>query len=305
MLKNSRSILSLLLSVAPFLPFLLHAQEGRRFVNIENSEQVSEGKVEIIYEEERYDPVSDRRETKYLMLQADNGYSYQRDYGHYRLDSAVMNIPYKLTRQQLGALRAESGFSSYFPRFIWDKIMNRYAEIDFAMGSFIYFEEREQIPWTLRSDSVRVILGRSCYGAEADFRGRKWTVWYSAEVPVAAGPYKLDGLPGAVLAARSEDGHFRYTAIAIRNAKMPIILPLMDREEKRYFRGTREEWYRAISRHHWSFKQSLTSSGMAPRDQNGEPVEFENRVLPYFPIELDWMSPEMREKWLSGKNPLE
>ena len=179
-----------------------------------------------------------------------------------------------------------------------------YTEIDYASGSFLYTEIREPIEWKLESGSEKEILGYSCQKASADFRGRHWTVWYTGEIAMSAGPYKLDGLPGTVLEARSEDGHLHFKAISIRNAHLPIIIPAISTAESHFFKSTRILWYQAIARHKWDFKNALAVSGLTPKSADGKDLEFEARVLPFYPVELDWMSKEMREKWNNGANPI-
>lgn len=40
------------------------------------------------------------------------------------------------------------------------------------------------------------LLGFKCKSATAEFRGRKYKVWYTMEIPIPIGPWKLGGLPG-------------------------------------------------------------------------------------------------------------
>jgi GLPGLI family protein len=54
------------------------------------------------------------------------------------------------------------------------------------------------INWTLH-DSTRVIGEYTCRAAEGVCRGRRYFVWYTPDVPVPNGPWKLHGLPGLTL----------------------------------------------------------------------------------------------------------
>lgn len=80
---------------------------------------------------------------------------------------------------------------------------------------FRYSEPYAPQEWVI-SDSVKNILGYECVMATADYHGRHWTAWFSPEIPIQDGPWKLTGLPGLILEAGEEAGqhHFIATGIA-------------------------------------------------------------------------------------------
>lgn len=98
---------------------------------------------------------------------------------------------------------------------------------------YVVEEPIENIEWTLVEDSTKNVLGYDCIMATADFHGRKWTVWFTPEVPLQAGPRKLDGLPGLILEADADNGVYSFVATGIQNTDH-LILPvyLADRYEK-------------------------------------------------------------------------
>lgn len=59
-------------------------------------------------------------------------------------------------------------------------------------------ENLPQIQWIFLNESKQIgkYLAKK---AEGIFRGRKYIVWYSDEIPIPAGPWKINGLPGLVL----------------------------------------------------------------------------------------------------------
>ena len=57
---------------------------------------------------------------------------------------------------------------------------------------YYYEEEIPDIEWEV-GDSTKTILGYECFEATADFHGRKWSVWFTPEIPIVAGPWKLSG----------------------------------------------------------------------------------------------------------------
>src|SRR5690554_5968907 len=72
--------------------------------------------------------------------------------------------------------------------------------------------------WVIDSDTSRV-LGYLCHKATAKFRGRDYEAYFTQELPVNDGPWKLYGLPGLILDAKTSDGIYHFTAIGIQKIK--------------------------------------------------------------------------------------
>lgn len=81
--------------------------------------------------------------------------------------------------------------------------------------TIIVKEDLPAIEWNIKSDSTREIMGFNCVEAEALFRGRFYTAWFSPEIPVPFGPWKLQGLPGLILEAydKMDEVHFYATRL--------------------------------------------------------------------------------------------
>lgn len=86
---------------------------------------------------------------------------------------------------------------------------------------YFYEETPEEWNWEI-GDSTKVILGYECIKATTDYHGRKWTAWFSPEIPVQNGPWKLDGLPGLILEAQSEGDPYTFIATGIQQCSKPI-----------------------------------------------------------------------------------
>jgi len=82
-------------------------------------------------------------------------------------------------------------------------------------------EERKPIKWTLGEDTLTV-GGYLCKTATCQLHGRRWTVRYSEDIPTTAGPWKLGGLPGLILAAEADGGIHRFTVHDLRHIATPI-----------------------------------------------------------------------------------
>ena len=66
----------------------------------------------------------------------------------------------------------------------------------------IYEEEAPELEWEMTGEHGTV-ASFDCQKAECDFRGRRWEAWFTPEIPVSEGPWKLKGLPGLILYARA------------------------------------------------------------------------------------------------------
>ena len=91
-----------------------------------------------------------------------------------------------------------------------------------GIDKFVYEETPEEWTWEI-SDSTKNILGYECVKATTDFHGRKWTGWFSPEIPVSNGPWKLDGLPGLILEATTDDGKYSFVATGIQQTSKAIV----------------------------------------------------------------------------------
>lgn len=83
-------------------------------------------------------------------------------------------------------------------------------------------EPTPEIAWTLTDDTLTV-GGYLCQTATCKFRGVEWTVCYTEEIPSAAGPWRLRGLPGLIVEAKNEAHTFCLTEL--RQEHTPITAP--------------------------------------------------------------------------------
>lgn len=86
---------------------------------------------------------------------------------------------------------------------------------------YYYEEEIPKIEWMV-GDSNKTILGYECFDATTDFHGRKWTVWFTPEIPMIAGPWKLSGVPGLILEAIAEGSQYSFVADGIQQTEKLI-----------------------------------------------------------------------------------
>ena len=73
-----------------------------------------------------------------------------------------------------------------------------------------------KIDWTLTEDTL-TISGLLCHRATGKLYGKRWTAWYTEEMPSSAGPWKLRGLPGLIVKAEDREGIHCFTLYGTKN----------------------------------------------------------------------------------------
>ena len=74
----------------------------------------------------------------------------------------------------------------------------------------------------LLAEGDSVIGGYACKKAVCELRGRKWTAWYTLDLPYSDGPWKLCGLPGLILAASESEGIYSFSFAGIEKCDYPM-----------------------------------------------------------------------------------
>ena len=115
-----------------------------------------------------------------------------------------------------------------------------------GMGECGYYDEPfSEIDWVIVEDSTKTILDYQCVMATTDFHGRKWTVWFTPEIPMHDGPWKFCGLPGLIMEASEPSGQHCFTVTGIETSSQPIF-PVFNTE---YEKMDRKDMLQA-SRHY-------------------------------------------------------
>ena len=86
-----------------------------------------------------------------------------------------------------------------------------------------FSEERTPLVWHF-ADSTKSILGYDCRMARTEFRGRVWMAWFTTDIPLNSGPWKLWGLPGLILEVFDKKREYEYTLVEIKTSEGSVIL---------------------------------------------------------------------------------
>ena len=235
--------------------------------------------IECIYNYRVIDhSLGDMREYHAILELGDSIFKYE-SYGSYRLDSALVG------KQQMTLGEFFDFYNKYSPdfkEFLLENVnankLSYYGKV--SIDKFMYHEEVPHIDWAL-SDSTKEICGYLCHQATATFRGRNWIAWY-CDIPKSAGPWKLNGLPGLILAAETEDKEHTFSAISVRKSSSPITV-----NDKEYFKTTREHFNQALADYKSNPTKSWKNSPLAPKDMNGKTMPMPKRKLFYSPLEKE------------------
>ncbi len=105
--------------------------------------------------------------------------------------------------------------------------------------SYQYEEELVKPVWEFLSDR-KEIQGYACQKAMTRFRGRKWLAWYTTEIPISDGPWKLCGLPGLIFDAMDSDSLYHFYCVGVKQLKdqLPIFI------NGKYIKCTKQEFYK-------------------------------------------------------------
>lgn len=108
----------------------------------------------------------------------------------------------------------------------------RYVKIDHLNKRNIFFDEfgrnkflvEDQYPlhnWTITTESKN-ISGYPCVKARTNYRGRVWEAWFTPDIPLPYGPWKLCGLPGLIIEAKDDTGTYTLRVEKIEYRKDPV-----------------------------------------------------------------------------------
>ncbi|UMQ40691.1 GLPGLI family protein [Chryseobacterium sp. Y16C] len=82
----------------------------------------------------------------------------------------------------------------------------------------IGYNETARFDWKISNEKAK-IGAYNAQKATTEFGGKKWTAWFSSELPFQDGPYKFSGLPGLIV--KIEDEGKNYSWVLQGNKKVP------------------------------------------------------------------------------------
>jgi len=138
-----------------------------------------------------------------------------------------------------------------YPKFVIKKFNN---DTILFLGQVFkkYCLVRDRVPaikWKILSDTKQ-IGNYKCQKAIGRFRGRKYTVWFSSDVPLTLGPWKLGGLPGLIFEASDSTANVSFNLVSIKNKTGELEFntsKLQKKTWKEFEECTRKAWKTMIA----------------------------------------------------------
>lgn len=108
--------------------------------------------------------------------------------------------------------------------------------IPFTTEVYRYEEKVPMMAWHIQNETDS-IMGYNCQKATLHYAGREYIAWFTSEIPVGFGPWKFQGLPGAILKITDTKNNFMFECIGLSQQARPIL----DYNWK-YKNTTKKEW---------------------------------------------------------------
>ena len=147
-------------------------------------------------------------------------------------------------------------------------------------------EPLEQPQWDIIADSTKQILNYDCQMARCKFKGRTWTAWFVADIPLDNGPWKLCGLPGLILRAYDSKQQYIFDCVGMKQAGEAENITYDPKFDK-YATATMKEFvdYQAKA----VPEDALAASGIkieVPEEMKAELMKKLAKPMPSNPLEL-------------------
>lgn len=258
---------------------------------VPETETIAPETMEFVYDyswcNDTTEQLKDRYTTDQMLLQiGPDGLSKFSSFKNLSVDSLLMNITSEEVAQAAIDGKLSNGeFMTIFKNYPQGRLTHTEK---ICMDWFRYEEDMPQLEWEL-TDSVVNVLGYECHSAVCNFRGREWTAFYTEDIPIMEGPWKLQGLPGLIMKASDKDGNYMFECIGINSkADRPITIYKVP-----YVSTSRSRYYDAKHRYDvnpYAYYEEGGNGHIPVTDGNGNPLldAYDPIDLPFDYIERDW-----------------
>lgn len=106
----------------------------------------------------------------------------------------------------------QSNLIDYITFMSWDKYL---------------VKEEMDLKWKLENEFSKILI-YDVQKATTEFAGRKWTAWFTKEIPIQDGPYKFKNLPGLILKVEDTNKNHVFELKGIKNGNAEFEYPKLN-----------------------------------------------------------------------------
>jgi Protein of unknown function (Porph_ging). len=117
------------------------------------------------------------------------------------------------------------------------------TQTSMLISGYTYEEPFEAQKWIM-IDSSKQVLDYPCNLASCNFRGHTFLVWYTPDIAISDGPWKLSGLPGLIMEAYDKNFHYHYTMVGIKSTNLQPV-SVYNFWDRKYEQTTRIKFLKA------------------------------------------------------------
>lgn len=127
-----------------------------------------------------------------------------------------------------------------------------------ALTRIQYEDKLGKLSWQLE-EGTDTISGYTCEKATLSFRGRSYTAWFTTDIPISEGPWKLSGLPGLILRLADSDQLFSFEMIGLTQPQKTLPFEILKSE---YLVVSREDYRKQLLKRAPGMKVNFTNGIM-------------------------------------------
>ena len=109
-----------------------------------------------------------------------------------------------------------------------------FSSLDYE--NMIYINDgQNNIVWTTTKETKKIGIF-NCFKASTTFRGRNYIAWFTLEIPISFGPWKLNGLPGLILEAYDVNKYlyWYFKNFEYPSTKIEVVKTISENDYKKY-----------------------------------------------------------------------
>ena len=231
----------------------------------------------IVYNTKYTNPIAihESKDVQYLDIQDERSAFYS--YFHHRLKAIEDSLNHRgsISTMELHRLIKPYSHGQWYLIYKGLPAEGKLTYIDTSMDGFKYEEPISKMKWKmLGKDSV--IAGYPCQLAETNFRGRTWKAWFTLDIPIPNGPWKLGGLPGLILKATDNTGWYDFECAGIQNITTPpVAIP-----KKNYEVMKPKEYFRLLRLRHEHLNEYFQRQGYTSGETTAPAQRLKDEKLP-------------------------